>query len=164
MGKIKVACSRYTDLDDKVILKASKMGFPLIGGTALEIISNHYNVPGVRKRSDNDLDFLSKGNKYKLYFMNWIREHIPSDKVQIDFYDEAPSNYRKYILNVDGVLVMNPVYLIWSKLTRASEKDKTDIKWLLSIPQVTDEEIVDGMEDLGLTDKEIELLNSLLYS
>lgn len=159
---MKIMCSRYSDLDDKVIEKASKLGFPLIGGTALEILASYYSVGGVRKRSANDLDFLSKGNKYKLYFMNWIREHIPSDKVQVDFYDDAPKNYRKYILNVNGVLVMNPVYLIWSKLTRASEKDKTDIKWLLSIPQITDEEIVEGMEDLGLTEKEIDLLNSLL--
>lgn len=115
-------------------------------------------MSGVRKRSNNDLDFLTKDNKNKLYFMNWVRENVDYDKVQVDFYDEAKKNYRDYILDIDGILVMNPVYLIWSKLIRASKKDLTDIKWLLTIPQLTDEEISEGMDDLGLKKSEIALL------
>lgn len=157
----RIQCSRYSDLDDKIISKASSLGFPLIGGTALEILADYYSVDGVRKRSNNDLDFLSKDNKNKLYFMSWIQENIDPDKVEVDFYDEAPKQYKNYILDINGILVMNPVYLIWSKLIRGSEKDITDIKWLLSIPQISDKEIIDGMEDLGLKDEEIELLQSL---
>lgn len=158
----RVQCSRYSDLDDKIIAKASSLGIPLIGGTALEVLASYYGVSGVRKRSNNDLDFLTKDNKNKLYFMNWVRENVDSDKVQVDFYDEAKKNYRDYILDIDGILVMNPVYLIWSKLIRASKKDLTDIKWLLTIPQLTDEEISEGMDDLGLKKSEIALLESLL--
>lgn len=158
----RIQCSRYSDLDDKIISKASSLGFPLIGGTALEILADYYSVDGVRKRSNNDLDFLSKDNKNKLYFMSWIQENIDPDKVEVDFYDEAPKQYKNYILDIDGILVMNPVYLIWSKLIRASKKDLTDIKWLLSIPQLTDEELSEGMDDLGLKKSEIALLESLL--
>lgn len=94
--------------------------------------------------------------------MSWIQENIDPDKVEVDFYDEAPKQYKNYILDIDGILVMNPVYLIWSKLIRASKKDLTDIKWLLSIPQLTDEELSEGMDDLGLKKSEIALLESLL--
>lgn len=160
--KIRIACSKYSDLDDKVIAKASELGFPLIGGTALEVLADYYKVSGVRKRSDNDLDFISKGNKNKWYFTNWIQENIDPEKVEVDFYDEAPENYRDYIMNIDGVLVMSPTYLMWSKLIRGTSKDITDVKWLLSIPQLTDDEIVKAMEDLILTDDEIDLLQSLL--
>lgn len=162
MNKVRIACSKYSDLDDKVINKASELGFPLIGGTALEILADYYKVDGVRKRSDNDLDFISKDNKNKYYFMSWVQENIDPEKVDVDFYDEAPNNYKDYIMNVNGVLVMSPTYLMWSKLTRGTNKDITDVKWLLSIPQLTDNEIVEAMEDLILTDDEIDLLQSLL--
>lgn len=49
----RVQCSRYSDLDDKIIAKASSLGIPLIGGTALEVLASHYGVSGVRKRSNN---------------------------------------------------------------------------------------------------------------
>ena len=94
--------------------------------------------------------------------MSWIQENIDPDKVEVDFYDEAPKQYKNYILDIDGILVMNPVYLIWSKLIRGSKRDLTDIKWLLSIPQLTDEELSEGMDDLGLKKSEIALLESLL--
>lgn len=157
----KIKCSRYTDLDEKVIAKASELGMPLIGGTALEVIANEMNVPGVRKRSNNDLDFLSTDRFKITEFKKWLFKNIDPDKVQVDIYVDAPKNYKHYIMSIDGILVMRPTYLIWSKLTRGSEKDLRDIKWLLTIDQVSDGEISAAMEDLGLTEKEIELLLSL---
>lgn len=158
----RIQCSRYSDLDEQVIRKASELGLPLIGGTALEVLAGYYGTPGVRKRSDNDLDFLTTDRKKIIEFKKWLVKNIDPDKVQVDVYVDAPKNYKDYIMNVDGTLVMRPEYLMWSKLTRASEKDIKDIKWLLSIRQVTDEEISTAMEDLGLTEKEINLLETLL--
>lgn len=161
-GLSKIQCSKYSDLDDMVITKASELGMPLIGGTALEIIANYYNVPGVRIRSNNDLDFLCADSSLIKEFRKWLIENIDPNKVQVDVYTDAPSNYRDYILNIDGVLVMSPAYLLWSKLTRASEKDIQDIKWISTIPQLTDEEINNALDDLGVTQKEFDNLVSWL--
>ena len=54
-----ICCNKYSDLDDLIIRKAFELGLVLIGGTALEILANRHKVAGARKRSDNDLDFLS---------------------------------------------------------------------------------------------------------
>lgn len=160
--KNKIKCSYYSDLDESVIEKASSLGMPLIGGTALELIANFYNASGVRKRSNNDLDFLSKSRKEIGELRKWLRENIDPDKVQVDVYTEAPSNYRDYIINIDGVLVMSPIYILWSKLQRWSDKDQQDIKWILSISDLTDDEISQGLDDLKLTKEEIERLESVL--
>ena len=37
---VKISCSKYSDLDDLIIAKASELGIPLIGGTALEILAD----------------------------------------------------------------------------------------------------------------------------
>lgn len=59
---------------------------------------------------------------------------------------------------------MAPEYLLWAKLVRSdrSQKDLTDIKWILSIDQMSDKDISYALENLGVTDEEIELIESLL--
>lgn len=92
----------------------------------------------------------------------YLVNNIDPDKVQVDVYTQVPKGWKKYAMNVDGVLVMSPAYLIWSKLTRWSEKDQTDIKWLLTIKQLSDDEINNTLDDLGVTQEEFERLESLL--
>lgn len=163
MNLRKISCSKYSDLDDMVINKATDLGLPLIGGTALEVWANHYGTPGVRKRSDNDLDFISSDGEVNQEFSNWVKENIPSDKVKVDIHFVQSHDFTNYIRSVDGTLIMAPEYLLWSKLTRSdrSNKDIKDIQWILSISQLTDEEINNALDDLGVTENEFELLNSL---
>lgn len=161
---IKIACSKYSDFDDKVIYKASELGLPLIGGTALEVWANYFNVPGARKRSNNDLDFISNDLPQINEFQSWVRENIDSSKVQVDVMHVQSHDFSEYIREVNGVLIMAPEYLLWSKLIRSdrSDKDLKDIKWLLTIEQMSDEDITYAFENLGVTDEEIELIKSLV--
>ena len=145
LSKQKIKCSYYSDFDEQVIEKATEFGMPLIGSTALEIMANHYGTSGVRKRSNNDLDFLSDDKAKIAKLRKYLVNNIDPDKVK-----------------VDGVLVMSPAYLIWSKLTRWLEKDQTDIKWLLTIKQLSDDEINNTLDDLGVIQEEFERLESLL--
>lgn len=162
LSKQKIKCSYYSDLDEQVIEKATELGMPLIGGTALEILANHYGTSGVRKRSNNDLDFLSDDKAKIAKLRKYLVNNIDPDKVQVDVHTQVPKGWKKYAMNVDGVLVMSPAYLIWSKLTRWSEKDQIDIKWLLTIKQLSDDEINNTLDDLGVTQEEFERLESLL--
>lgn len=50
LSKQKIKCSYYSDLDEQVIEKATELGMPLIVSTALEILANHYDTSGVRKK------------------------------------------------------------------------------------------------------------------
>ncbi|MBE6334240.1 MAG: hypothetical protein E7071_05385 [Bacteroidales bacterium] len=161
---IKIAYSKYSDFDDKVIYKASELGLPLIGGTALEVWANYYNVPGVRKRSNNDLDFISNDLPQINEFQSWVRENIYSSKVKVDVMHVQSHDFSEYIREVNGVLIMAPEYLLWSKFIRSdrSDKDIKDIKWLLTIEQMSDEDLSNALVDLGVTDEEIETLNNLL--
>lgn len=161
---IKIACSKYSDLDSLVINKASELGLPLIGGTALEVWANFYNVPGVRKRSDNDLDFISDDLEQISEFQSWVRKNIDPSKVEVDVMHVLSHDFSEYIREVNGILIMAPEYLLWSKLTRSdrSEKDIKDIKWILTIDQMSDEDLSYALENLGVTNEEIELIENLL--
>ena len=158
---MKIQCSKYSNLDDKVISKATSLGLPLIGGTALEIWASHYNHPGVRKRSDNDLDFIAVPGDHSSEFRIWVQQNIPSDKVEVDLMYIRSHDISEYKVFVDGVLTMTLGYLLWSKLTRRTEKDIQDIKWIMSISQLSDEEIVNTFEDLGVTEEEIDFITNL---
>ena len=160
----KIACSKYSDLDDRVIHKASELGLPLIGGTALEVWANYYNVSGVRKRSDNDLDFISNHSTVIREMQEWVKKHIPTDKVKVDILFVKSHDYSDFIRDVDGTLIMAPEYLLWSKLTRSdrSDKDIKDIKWILSIEEMSDDDLSFALETLGVTDDEIEVLSNLI--
>ena len=158
----RVACSRYSDLDDKVIKKATEMGIPLIGGTALEVWAAATETEGVRKRSDNDLDFIVGSLDKSREFSKWVKENIDPSKVKVDLMLVRSHDFKPYRTLVDGVLVMKPEYLLWQKLTRGSDKDKQDIKWLLSISDLSDEAIETVINELGITQEEYDLLMSIM--
>ena len=156
-----IACSKYSDLDDLVINKASELNLPLIGGTALEIWASYFGRDDVRKRSDNDLDFITNRASDVKKLQEWVVSNIDSTKVTVDVYYVKSHDISKYICNINSTLVMDIVYILWSKLIRASKKDLIDCKWILSIDEISDEELVTKLEDLGLTESEVNLLNSL---
>lgn len=163
MNLKRIQCSRYSDLDDLVIAEASKLGLPLIGGTALEIWASELNIKGVRKRSDNDLDFVTDRTALEYLLADWCRENIDLDKVRIDIFKEEPKNLpKKLIRNVHGVLVMDPIYLIWHKVQRATKKDIQDIKWLLTFVDIDELSYWLDADQLGITEDEEALINSLL--
>ena len=160
---LRAACSKYSAFDDLVISKASELNMPLIGGTALEVLGSHFNNPGCRKRSENDLDFIATDANNLDSFQEWLFGNIDSSRVSVDVY-LADENVLRYSMSANGVRVMRPEYLIWAKLTRPdrSQKDLDDIKWLLSIKQMSDDDLSAALNDLGVTDAEINTLNTLL--
>lgn len=151
----RIQCSHYSNLDDLVINTASKLGFPLIGGTALEVWANHLKASGVRKRSDNDLDFIAPSKESIEPFRNWLFLNIDPDKVKTDMYIADPG-YEKFITEIDGIKIMSLPFLLWSKITRPNRKetDDQDIRWILSLSDVSDEEIEEVFNELGSTPKE----------
>lgn len=161
-GLSKIQCTKYSDLDDLVIYKASALGLPLIGGTALEVLSSYYGAPGVRKRSDNDLDFISGSLPTIKEFQHWCKNNTDPDKVKVDVMYVGSHDITKYQFDIHGVLVMKPQYILWSKLTRGNERDLKDIKWLMTIPELLDSDISNALDDLGVTAEEFSLLQSLL--
>jgi hypothetical protein len=137
----------------------SDLGIPIIGGTALEILGNNYDIKGFRKRSDNDIDGLSDSTDKINKLKKWLIANIDPDKVQVDVY-KVRQLRKEFILNIDGTLVMSPVYLLWSKLTRHSDKDIIDIKWLFNL--TTPEELEEQLPELGITEEEIDILNNII--
>lgn len=163
LGLNRLSCSRYSEFDDMIIEKASKLGLPLIGGTALEILGAHYNKQGFRKRSDNDLDFISNDDASIASFSGWLRANVDPKKVKVDvMHVKSHVLPKDEILNLGGILVMSPEYIIWSKTKRFLERDVTDIKWLLDLADFDKLEAL--IEDLGFSDKNLEDLNGVIES
>ena len=161
---VKIKCSRYTEVDEIIINEATKLGLPLIGGTALEILASAYNIPGVRKRSDNDIDVIAYDldtlNSFIKKSKEILKQHnLTAEDVKIDAYLTDKNIVKNFSFKVDGVLLMKPEWLLHSKLVRGTDKD---IKWLLKIPQMTDDDINYALDTLGVTTEEFELLTSLL--
>lgn len=153
--------SRYSDLDDKVILKASSLGMPLIGGTALEFLAYHTNHISGRVRSDNDLDFITNSEWLKDEFQLWLKMNIDPVLVQVDvMLVKSHVIPKELVIDIKGILVMGPEYIIWSKLQRFSLQDIKDIKWLLSI--VTAENLEVWLQHMGITAIEVERINSII--
>ena len=157
----RLACSRYSDFDEQIISQASTLGLPLIGGTALELLGAHFNKSGFRKRSDNDLDFASNDKSVIDEFSAWLRSNVDPKKVKVDvMHILSHSLPEDHILNLGGVLVMSPEYIIWSKTRRFLEKDVTDIKWLLTIADFDKLEAL--IDSLGFTNKNLDNLNEII--
>lgn len=153
--------TKYSPYDELIILKASALGMPLIGGTALEVLDGAYGKSGVRKRSDNDLDFTTNSDKAKDALQQWVKANVDTDKVQVDVYLVKSHILPKQLIkNANGVLVLEPEYIIWSKLQRLSEQDKKDIKWLLTIADASKLEF--WLETLEITDAEVGHINELI--
>jgi hypothetical protein len=143
------------------IAKATSLGLPLIGGSALKLISKSLGIPMTRLRT-KDLDFIASSLPEVATYEDWVKENIDTDKVKTDVMLVRSHDFSKWETMVDGVLTMKPEYLLWSKLTRGSEKDKQDIKWILSIKELSDEAIQSVLDDLGLTQEEADLLEECL--
>lgn len=161
LGLMRLPCSRYSEFDDLVIKRAYDLDMPLIGGTALEILGHYYNKPGFRKRSDNDLDFITNDRTKYIELAAWLRENVDPTKVKVDtMLVRSHTIPEDHILNLGGVFVMSPEYLVWSKVQRFSEVDKKDIQYL--IPLCNFDLLESLLEDLGITDEEFDNLNSLI--
>jgi len=161
LGCDRVSCSRYSDLDKKVLNHAFDLDMPLIGGTALEILGSHFGKTGFRKRSDNDLDFITNSQEALDTFSAWLKINIDPSKVKTDVMLITSFKIpQDQILNLGGVLVMSPEFLIWQKVQRWSEKDKQDIAWLLTISNI--DKLESLLEEMGITEYELDRLNSLI--
>ena len=57
---------------------------------------------------------------------------------------------------------MSLPYILWSKLSRASRSDLQDIKWILTNPSVSDDELNEIFADYGLTKKEESVLMNVM--
>ena len=157
----KIAYTQYSIFDEKIIQKASSLSMPLIGGTALEVLATAFKKADVRKRSDNDLDFITDSELAKDELQKWVRLNTNAEKVQVDVYlIKSHTLPKQLVMNVNDILVMAPEYLIWSKLQRLSEQDKKDIKWLFSITDAC--KLEHWFEILGVTDLEIMKINLLI--
>lgn len=154
----------YSRLDVPTIVTATKLKLPLIGGTALEMWANYYNIPTSCPRSENDIDFISDSDGKTAALVDWVRtvRQQTKRKYSVDVFQVRSHYFLKYAVYMGDVLVMNLPYLLWSKLIRFEERDIIDIKWILSISAISDEEISEVLEDLGVTDEEIERLNKII--
>lgn len=159
---LRIDYTRYSPYDDMVIKQATAMDMPLIGGTALELWAYAFGVPCVRKRSDNDLDFLAHSLAQAEAFQAWVRTHIDVNKVQTDVMLVESYNFQPYKMVVDGVLTMSPAYILWAKLGRGSKKDVQDIRWILSLKSLQDEAIQEVIDQLDLTESESDLLQKCM--
>lgn len=159
---MRIQCSRYSDFDYKIIREATKQGLPLTGGTALEIWASYFGRTDVRKRSDNDLDFMASNLLDYQSFADWCVENVDSSKVSVDVYLFKSQDYTDYIRTVDDVLVMSLPFILFTKLVRRTDRDIQDIKWVLSLNQLSDETLSKELSDIGLTEQEITILNNLL--
>lgn len=163
---MRIVCSKYSDLDELVIQKASSLNLPLTGGTALEVWADYFNRTDVRKRSDNDIDIIRLRDYESLEFQKWIKSDIDFTKVKVDFAPASPSKRLtdKFVTTVNGVVIMTLPYIAWAKIVREdrSVKDFTDLKWIFSITQISDDEFSEAFNILGLTDEQIDYLNKVL--
>jgi hypothetical protein len=155
--------TQYSEFDDGIIRHASKLGLPLIGGTAMEVLSKYFDYPCHRIRSDNDLDFITDNDSTCKLLADWVSLYSNSPVVQVDvMLIKSHHIPPDYILEVDGVKVMTPEYLIWSKLQRFSSKDEVDIQWLLQI--ASPDKLEACFERLGITEQELKKVNILICS
>lgn len=153
--------TRYSEFDDIIIANAPRLGLPLIGGTALEILADYFMIPDVRKRSDNDLDFIVDNFEQKEKFENWIKQNIKSNRVKIDImFIQSHTIPKELIIHHKSILVMAPEYIIWSKLQRATPKDIEDIIWLFNA--TTPDKLEHWLQTLGVTDLEIDRINAII--
>ena len=157
--------SKYHELDDEIIKTASKYDIYLIGGTAIEIWLNHLNIKGWRKRSNNDFDFISyHGNPGIKKFAQFLLDKglvmenedlsnimdffklVEDDKVilEVDLMTDASKTTFNFKKTLNGIKLMSPIYLFYSKFDRYAvldpikhkdryEKDSKDLIDILKI-------------------------------
>lgn len=151
----------YTELDKPIVRIASNFQLYLIGGTAIDMLCNYYNIDNNRNRSNNDIDFLSFAtNKSKTKdFVNQLmisynfKVDIESNYmitlannnrgIDVDILIDYDNNDHQYCMTVNNVLVMSPCYLIYNKIDRYlsttnEERKKIDIADIETLLKIAD--------------------------
>lgn len=158
---IKPLFENYTTVDEPIVRLASNYQLYLIGGTAIDMLCRHYDISNNRNRSNNDIDFLSfatnlsKTQEYvnKLMHLYNFRKDIESSYmitmnnsnvgVDVDILIDYDSNNLEYGITVNGILVMSPCYMVYSKLDRYlnstnEERRKIDIADIETLLKIMD--------------------------
>lgn len=164
----------YTTIDEPIVRLASNYQLYLIGGTAIDMLCQHYGVSNNRSRSNNDIDFLSfaanltKIQEYvnKLMCLYNFKKDIESNYmitmnnsnvgVDVDILIDYDQTNLQYSMTVNNVLVMSPCYMVYNKLDRylntTNEErrkiDIADIETLLKIMDKIGESEFAGLESM----------------
>lgn len=158
---IKPLFENYTTVDEPIVRLASNYQLYLIGGTAIDMLCRHYGISNNRNRSNNDIDFLSfatnlsKTQEYanKLMHLYNFRKDIESSYmitmnnsnvgVDVDILIDYDSSNLEYGMTANGILVMSPCYMVYSKLDRYlnsinEERRKIDIADIETLLKIMD--------------------------
>ena len=140
----------YSPFDIPIVINATKCGFALIGGTAVQFLARMYKVKENRERSRDDINFMSKADnkgieEFKKYlsgekFVPFIEENngfqlgYANKKagVEVNVLLTYDSEFEGQIERVNlttetydeiSVLFWKPVYLFKAKVQRMSTSD-----------------------------------------
>lgn len=141
---IKPLFENYTTVDEPIVRLVSNYQLYLIGGTAIDMLCRHYGISNNRSRSNNDIDFLS------------FAVNLPRTQEYVDILIDYDSNNPEYGMTVNGILVMSPCYMVYSKLDRYLNSineerrkiDIADIETLLKIMDKIGESEFDKLETM----------------
>lgn len=176
----------YSSLDVPVVRNATFYSLMLIGGTATQLLARAYGVKERRKRSINDLDFLTtyqnkninKFNKVlqeqgfiedsdSEYMQNWHNEEAGVD---VDILVSYEPDVMDRAIKVKGVLVQEPCWQFVQKLQRIvtgfSDKKKTDVQDINTLYDIIDKRgEIEKLQNLivqEIPDIDEDVLNDLL--
>jgi hypothetical protein len=133
--------TEYTPFDRQVIALSKQYHQPLMGGTAVELLADHYGRPAPRPRTDNDLDFIHfRTEPWPLEdFLAALDglgfKAIPADEddpifyyyhydaqgrcdVEVDVARTMDNTLASYLLTTAQALVLDPVAQLKYKLGR----------------------------------------------
>jgi len=147
--------SIYSPLDQTIIALSSQYRAPLIGGTALEMLVNHYQLPIARPRSINDIDFVCfrqphadraglqqalLGLGLKIRDENPFSVHLATPEVEADVLLSADDRFSQFYQQLGPYLLLDEVGQLLMKLDRFVSanrlnhtQDKTDLLILLRL-------------------------------
>ncbi len=131
--------TNYHPLDATIISLSSEFGCPIIGGTGLEVLLNHYGAVHRRVRSDNDIDFLDVDHDGTARLMKRLRKlgfdsgRCSADDAMVTFSRPgievdilldgggvAPNAdvFGSHLAKVGQLLILNECGMLFSKCTR----------------------------------------------
>lgn len=179
----------YSSIDKDVVKYASSCDLYLIGGTALEVWCRYLNIPLWRKRSINDIDFFSlqnnsKINKFQTFLLNndfiidvderfmKMYVHGTSSDFTVDILFDYDTSNKKFFTKVNGINIMDPVFLFSSKFDRMIQStdknrisiDRKDLSSLLLVIEKLNmvDELEKQLSKYNYTTKEENILNSII--
>lgn len=164
MRKLKIfkpLFENYTTVDESIVRLASNYQLHLIGGTAIDMLCRYYGISNNRSRSNNDIDFLSfavnlsQTREYveEIMYQYGFTKDIDSKymitavnntvRTNVDILIDYNSNSPEYGMTVNGILVMSPCYMVYSKLDRYlnsinEERRKIDIADIETLLKIMD--------------------------